>query len=196
MRSLRHYLVRIPNRFKETIKVGDKELYLDAKFNEFEYRFMEGEVIAIPEKFDFPVKKGDTLYFHHHVVMNPPQVIDKSRDIYYVTINEAEPILSQAYAFKCAETGDIVPLQNWVFLKPVEQEKEMKSDILHIYRTEEEPNKEGEVAFDSEALTDMGLKKGDRVFFQKDADYEMEIDGNKYWRMNTSFLTYAKVHND
>ena len=62
MRSLRHYLVRIPNRFKETIKVGDKELYLDAKFNEFEYRFMEGEVIAIPEKFDFPVKKGDTLF--------------------------------------------------------------------------------------------------------------------------------------
>jgi co-chaperonin GroES (HSP10) len=157
---------------------------------------MEGEVIAIPEKFKVPVSVGDTLYFHHHVVIEPPQVIDKEKDIYYVTINPEEPILSQAYAFKSKETGEISPLQNWVFIKPVEQEAEFKSNILHIYREKEDPNKEGEIAFDSEAVIDLGLKKGDRVFFQRDADYEMELDGNKYWRMNTSMLTYAKVHND
>ena len=196
MRSLRHYLVRIPKRFKETIKVGEQELYLDAKFNEFQHRFMEGEVVAIPEKFKVPVSVGDTLYFHHHVVLQPPQVIDKENDIYYVMINLQEGILSQAYAYKSKETGEVAPLQDWVFLKPVEQEAELKSDIIHIYREKDEINKEGEVAFDSEAISQLGLKKGDRVFFQKDADYEMELDGQKYWRMNTSMLTYAKVHND
>lgn len=196
MRSLRHYLVRIPKRFKETIKVGEKELYLDAKFNEFQHRFMEGEVIAIPEKFKVPVSVGDTLYFHHHVVLQPPQVIDKENDIYYVMINLQEGILSQAYAYKSKETGEVAPLQDWVFIKPVEQEAEIKSDIIHIYREKDEINKEGELAFDSDAINDLGLKKGDRVFFQKDADYEMELDGQKYWRMNTSMLTYAKVLND
>jgi co-chaperonin GroES (HSP10) len=196
MRSLSKFIVHLPNRFKNTIKVGDKEIYLENKFNEFEHRIMEAEIVAVPEKSNTGASVGDTLYFHHHVVLGDGQYLDKANDLYIVHYNEAEPLLSQSYAYKRKSDGEVILLQDWVFLKPVEQERYIKSSVLYLDHINDEHNKEGEVAFDSEALAELGLYKGDRVYFMKNADYEMEIDGEKYWRMNTSFLTYAKVHND
>jgi co-chaperonin GroES (HSP10) len=34
----------------------------------------------------------------------------------------------------------------------------------------------------------MGIKKGDVVYFAKDADYEMDIEGKKLWRMSVNHL--------
>ena len=69
MKSLRHFLVRVPNVTRDTFTLGDKELYLDTKWDEFSHRTMEGEVVATPAKYKTEVKVGDTLYFHHHVVL-------------------------------------------------------------------------------------------------------------------------------
>ena len=195
MRSLNKFIVHLPNRFKNTVTVGGKEIYLDTRFNEFEHRFMEAEIVAAPERYNTGASAGDTLYFHHHVVLGDGQVFDREKGYYIVHYNHDEPLLSQGYAYKRKKDNEIVILQDWVFLKPVEQERYIKSSVLYLDNIADEHNREGEVAFDSDALAELGLYKGDRVFFQKNADYEMEIDGEKYWRMNTNFLTYAKVHN-
>jgi hypothetical protein len=48
MRSLRHFLVRVPNVTKNTITINGEQLYLDTKFDEFNHRTMDGEVVATP----------------------------------------------------------------------------------------------------------------------------------------------------
>lgn len=42
MRPLFNFIVHVPETVKETKKLGDVEIYIETKFNEFEHRVMEG----------------------------------------------------------------------------------------------------------------------------------------------------------
>ena len=99
MRPLFHFIVNVPERVKETKRIGDVEIYIDTKFNEFEHRVMEGTVVGVPQKYNTGVEEGDTLYFHHHVVITP-QLVDKDYDSYQVLYNPDGGFSSQAYAVK------------------------------------------------------------------------------------------------
>lgn len=189
MKMMKSILVRIPKRFKDTIKVNDEELYLETKFDEFAHRVMEGEVLGTPIKYDCPFEKGDTIYFHHHVVVEKAQriAVFEGDDVYEVRYHPSDSINSQAFAYKDKE-GKIHPLSNWVLLEPIRPEKKLKSDILEIVSFEEELASEGIVTFLTSEMVENGLRKGDRVRFSKHSDYEIQIDGTPYWRMRMSDL--------
>lgn len=190
MKSPFNFLVRLPKAFNDEIKLGEQSLYLDSKWNEFQNRKMEAEVHSVPAKYDTGVKPGDTLYFHHHVVIKGNglgQVIDG--DIYYVNYDPENSRNTQAYAYKCQDTGEIKLLSEWIFLKPEEQEEEEVSDsgiILEIKKPEY--NMYGYVLYDSEAVRELGLNVGDKVMIMKNADYEMEIDGQKVYRTHIDHI--------
>tara|TARA_Y100000114_G_scaffold55628_1_gene50869 strand:- start:495 stop:1169 length:675 start_codon:yes stop_codon:yes gene_type:complete len=210
MKSLRHFLVRVPNVTRDTFTLGDKELYLDTKWDEFSHRTMEGEVVATPAKYKTEVKVGDTLYFHHHVVlggnhlmMNDEinqleetkkrgQFIDPDDDIYVATYDGGvDPFSVQAFAFKCKDTGKIRLIADWVFIQP-EEEVEGKQEeteimvgnqIIYLTPSKKEPEeKKGYIKWSSPKLDELGLKPGDKVLIRKSADYEMKIEGEKLWR--------------
>lgn len=208
MKSLRHFLVRVPNVTKNTIEVNGEQLYLDTKFSEFEHRTMEGEVVATPAKYQTEVKVGDTMYFHHHVVLGGNhlmlseettqleetkkrgQWLDPDDDIYVVYYDGCkDPISVQAYAFKSKETGEVRLLSDWVFIVPENKEEEEETEIMVgnqvIYLTpkkEEPAEKYGRIKWTSPQLEELGLEPGDKVLIRKNADYEMEVDGEKLWR--------------
>ena len=69
MKALYHFIVKIPKAVKDTIKVGDQEMYLDSKWNEFQNRVSSAEIVAVPEKYNTGAQPGDLLYFHHNVVL-------------------------------------------------------------------------------------------------------------------------------
>jgi len=46
MKPLKYFIVDIPKTTADTFTVGEKEFFLDSKFNEFEHRAMEGLVRA------------------------------------------------------------------------------------------------------------------------------------------------------
>ena len=69
MKALYHFIVKIPKPVKNTIKVGDQEMYLDSKWNEFQNRVSSAEIVAVPEKHNTGAEPGDLLYFHHNVVL-------------------------------------------------------------------------------------------------------------------------------
>ena len=71
MKSLEHFIVEIEKELQDTIKTeSGLELYIDTKFDEFQHRTTEGKILAAPAKYDTGAKAGDTIYFHHHVVIN------------------------------------------------------------------------------------------------------------------------------
>ena len=38
MQAVYHFIVSVPKKFEDTLKVGDKEIFLENKFNEFDHR--------------------------------------------------------------------------------------------------------------------------------------------------------------
>ena len=188
-----HFLVRLPKRFKDTITVAGKELYLDNRFDEFNNRINEGEVVATPKKYDTGVSVGDTLYFHHHVVVDKGQKFqydDDAKDVYIVYYNPEDIRNSQAIAYK---HDGVVKELGWILLEPIEEEKEtvLPSGLILVEK-EETPKKEGRVAFDSLFFQENDVKVGDVVGFLKNRDYEIEIDGKKFWRMRHDDIVYVR----
>lgn len=186
MRSIYDFFVRLPKAFNDEIQMGDTSLYLDPKFNEFKNRKMEAEVVAIPEKYKTNVKVGDTLYFHHHVVIagnGRGQVVKD--DIYYIRFNPNNGHACQAYAFKCQDTGEVELISDWIFLVPEEQKNEEVTESGIVVSTKKPKyNQFGYVLYDSPRVQELGLKSGDKVMIMKNTDYEMEVDGQILYRVH------------
>jgi co-chaperonin GroES (HSP10) len=85
-------------------------------------------------------------------------------------------------------------MTDWVFVEEVEQPK-LKSDIIELIETEKPLNRFGKIWCDSAYLNERGVKKGDIVFFEKNADYEMVVDGKKVWRMMFEHLIFVADEN-
>jgi len=190
MQALDKFIVRIPQKYKDKIKMGDVELDLVSKFQEFENRFMHSEVVALPKRYEdeIDVKVGDTLYVHHNIVMG--DYFNFQDDLYLVAYRPEGYRVNLGHAYKNEE--GIHMIDHWVFLEPMESSKKVQSSVLEIVQ-EDVPNDRGRIWAGSPKLEEMGLKPGDVVYFSKDSDYEMEIDGTKVWRMLTSDLMYAEV---
>jgi len=192
MNSLKDFIVFVPQRLNDKIVVNGLELYVDPKYDEFSHRKTSGEVVAVPLKYNTGVKEGDTIYFHHHVVINGGQKMQYGEDLYLVRYSDARATENQAIAHKSKDTGEVKPMKGWSLLTPYMEEAPKLSEIIETVELTERPYINGIVAFDSEDLQDMGVKKGDIVGFKKNHDYEVDIDGEKYFRVRTEDLLYVK----
>ena len=215
MKPLKYFIVDIPKTTADTFTVGEKEFFLDSKFNEFEHRAMEGLVHAVPTKYKTGVKKGDTLYFHHHVTLGgnhltlpenekqlkaterKGQYVHGYKDLYYVMFDGGQdPFFCQAYAYKSKKTGKIKLLGEWIFLVPGEQEPELKCIIIQLLpQKKPDSNQYVYVKFGSSKLKELGLDVGDKVYIRKNMDYVMYVDGEKLFRTYVNHI-YGKVKSE
>lgn len=199
MKTLDLFVVELDKQIDDTIKTDSGlELYVDTRFNEFEHRVTEGPVVAAPMKHNTGVKKGDTLYFHHLVVLNEGQVLTGDDKHYIVQYDPNITVNNQAIAYKCHETGEIKPLAGWSLMEPVEEaETGEQSDLIEVISLEESPVKKARIAFNAPWIEEMGVKKGDVIGLPKNRDYEITIDEKKYFRVRTDDFLYVEeeVHN-
>lgn len=197
MKTFNLFVVELKKLIKDTIKTkGGLELYVDNRFKEFEHRINEGPVVAVPFKFDTGVEEGDTLYFHHHVVINNGQPLTGSENHFLVMYDDNSAVSNQAIAYKCKETGKITPLSGWTLLEELEKKEEtIKKEDNGLYSVElkDAPTTKARVAFESKETEELGLKVGDIVGFKKGIDYRFKIDEKEYIRIPTDYLLYAEV---
>ena len=193
MRTFNIFVVELEKKISDTITTkGGLELYVDTRFNEFEHRVTEGPVIASPFKFDTGVKEGDTLYFHHLVVLNEGQILTGSENHYLVKYDPEHTINNQAIAYKNSK-GEIKPLAGWSLLEPIEEVKEVKEESVILTVELEKPLPlKGKVAFEAPWLDELGLKVGDVVGFKRNRDYRLKIDGKEYYRTRAEDLMYVE----
>jgi co-chaperonin GroES (HSP10) len=200
MKTFNFFVVELKKLINDTIKTDSGlELYIDTRFEmgEFEYRVNEGPVVAAPFKYNTGVKPGDTLYFHHLVVMQGGQPLT-GEDDHYIVKYDPEAINSQAIAFKCQDTGEIKTLGGWTLLEAVEEDEEFPSDLIDMVELEEKLPTKGRLVYGNEETDYMGLSAGDVVGFAKNRDYRLKIDGKEYYRTRSEDLLYVEeeVHND
>ena len=199
MKSMNKFIIKVDKPINDTIKTeGGLELYIDTKFNQFEHRVVAGEVVSPPYSMDTEVKEGDTLYFHHLVVIEGGQPIPwmnedgKGQKHYYVNVDKENTIGNQAFAYKCQETGEIHPLFGWCLLEYTEEKEELEDSFIEIVTVKDTLPRKGKISFDSEPLRQLGVKKGDIVGFAKNMDYRVEIDEKEYYRVRTEDLLYVE----
>ena len=192
MKTYNLFIVELEKTINDTITTDSGlELYIDTKMDdmgEFNHRVTEGPVVAIPFKYETGVKEGDTLYFHHLVVMQDGQRLTGQDNNYFVRYDEKHALNNQAIAYKCQNTGEIKPLAGWSLLEPVEQEKKVTSDVIEVVSLKEELPTQGRVAFTAPWIEELGLKVGDVVGFQENRDYRIKIDGQEYYRTRVEDL--------
>ena len=198
MKTLDLFVVELDKQIKDTITTdGGLELYVDSKFNEFKHRVTEGPVVCSPLKHDTGVEPGDTLYFHHLVVLNEGQVLTGHERHFLVRYDDEHTINNQAIAYKSAKSGHIYTLAGWTLIQPIENEA-LSSEHIEIVELEQAPTTRGTVAFGGDYMEDVQVKPGDTVVFRDKMQYKINIDGQDYYRVRSEDLLYVEeeVHND
>lgn len=194
MKTFDLFVVELKKLVNDTITTNSGlELYVDNRFNEFQNRVTEGPVVAVPFKYDTGVEVGDTLYFHHLVVINGGQPLTGEDDHYLIRYDPERTVNNQAIAYKSAKTGEVHPLAGWALLEGVEEHEEKESSIIEVVKLKEKPVTKGMVAFQAPWVDELGLKIGDVVGFAKKMDYRIKIDGKEYYRTATDQLMYVEA---
>jgi len=193
MKTLDLFVIELEKKIKDTITTKEGlTLYVDNRFNEFEHRITEGPVVCAPSKYDTGVEPGDTLYFHHLVVLNEGQVLTGENNHYLVRYDSQNTINNQAIAHKNKD-GEIKPLAGWTLLEPIEQEElKTKSDVIEVVELKKKLPTKGRIAFTAKWIDESELKVGDVVGFKQNRDYRITIDGKEYYRTRLEDLLYVE----
>lgn len=201
MKTFDLFVVELEKRINDTVKTSSGlELYVDNRFNEFEHRVNAGPLVAVPFKYALGAEPGDTLFFHHLVVLNEGQALTGDDNHYLVRYCDpsVSVVNNQAIAYKSKDTGEIHPLGGWVVLSPHKEEEEQTDSLIIRVKLKEDPVTKGVVAFESEKTKELGLKVGDVVGFKKNMDYRFKIDDVEHYRVDYTDILYVEeeVHND
>lgn len=199
MKTLDLFVVELKKQLKDSIKTESGfELYVDPKFKDFEHRVTDGPVVCSPLRHKTGVKEGDTLYFHHLVVLNEGQVLTGHDNHFLVRYDPVHTVNNQAIAYKCKDTNVIQPLAGWSLLEHVDESVPDEVDGIVTVKLKEPVVTKARVAFMAPWLEEMGLKIGDVVGIKRNMDYEITIDDKPYYRVRAEDLLYVEeeVHND
>ena len=201
MKTFDLFIVELEKTVNDTITTDSGlELYIETKFEngEFDHRVTQGPVVAVPFKYDTGGNVGDTLYFHHLVVMQEGQVLTGVDNHYFVKYGK-QAIGNQAIAYKSKDTGEIKCLGGWTLLEPIEDES-ITSDIIEVVELNEKLPTKGRVVYTcgNGTCDDVVINPGDIVGFKENRDYRIKIDGAEMYRTRAEDLLYVeeKIHND
>lgn len=199
MRMLHYFVVKLEKRLQDTIALGDKEIYIDTKFNEFDHRVCHGEVVSLPEKYDTPVKVGDTLFFHHLVVVDGGMPFDDREGEFLVSYDPDAMINCHAFAYTPQGVDDIIPLSMWSVLTSCDAEVEEESGSIESVSFKSKDPDRGYLSYVTSDHEDMGLTLLDKVVFPSKFRYDFKnLDGDAMYRVRTSDLLYVEkeIHSD
>lgn len=190
MQALNSFLVQLETNVKDTITTDSGlKLFIDTRFEggEFDNRVTGGPVVGVPARYKTDVRIGDTIYFHHLVVLNKGQLMPGTDDVYMVDYHPDIVTNNQAFAYKSAESGHIYTLAGWALIEHMDQDEEVESKLIELVKLKDPEVTKGVLAFD---VPELDIKAGAVVGFKKNRDYKIEIDGKDYYRIAISQLLY------
>lgn len=195
MKAMNHFVVELEKQLHDTVTTESGiKFHIDPKWNEFENRVVEGPVKALPAKHDTPVRIGDTLYFHHLVVLQDGQRLGAGDNDFLVLYDPVTCVSNQAIAYKDQDTGEVNPLGDWCLLTPVNQEEDFTSEVVEVITFKKAPPKKAKLWKGNALSNELGVTEGDVVAFKKNMDYSIKIDGEEKYRVDAQDLLF--VYND
>lgn len=171
------------NPTKNSVKKFDSglEIHIDTAFEPHatEHVTQEGYVIAAPKKLSsgkpIEIKRGDYVYTHHFLC-DEDQKVELDGEKFYQLIYE--------YIHCKVENGKITMVGDWNLIEPWEEPEEVSpGGIILVNLNKPETPNIGIARHITDYMREMGVKEGDKIYFTKNSDYEMIVEGETYWRM-------------
>ena len=167
---------------KDEVDVGGKKLFIDTSWYEYDHVIQYATVRYVPKrissyfKTDMELLPGDKVYCHHFIA-DEKNIIEIH--------DEKLSRMNYGMLYVRVRDGKINMLADWVLVEIVEdKEEELKTDSGIWIKTEKEKKEQiGKIKYVNSKSINNGFKPGDTIMFTKDADYEMEIEGEKLYRM-------------
>jgi hypothetical protein len=176
MQSLDDYIVRPKGqRYNNAIDVGDKKLIINTEVFNHQFVNREAEVIAIPRNNKANIKVGDTIVLHHNVFRRWHNIKGEEKNSRsYFKENTYFIKEDQIFAFK--RNNKWKPMKGYCFIKPIKNKDIFSSD-------KEQP------LIGIVKQSDGTVEVGDLVGFRPNSEYEFVIDGERLYRVLSSFIT-------
>lgn len=186
------YIKTDKNR-KDFIDIGGGvEIFNDTSYNPLatDNIVQDGEVFSVCKKakgsyfyedLKIEVSPGDKVYTHHFLTHE-----DSEREFngekYYETKYEN--------LYCKVSDGNIKMLNNWNFVSPIEDELEITSFGLQLEFKQKNKLRVGVINHSYPSLTEKGVNVGDTVFFKEGREYNIEIEGEYFYRIHTNDIIY------
>ena len=161
-------------RYKNTSKVGDKELIINSEIYNHQFTNREATVVEVPKINSTGINKGDTVIVHHNVFRRWTDVRGNEKnsknyfdDDTYIVYQD------QIFLYKNTKWNS---MPGFCFVKPIK--------AIGNFDTDQEQPLKGIVKH-----TDGSVEKGDLVGFTPNSEYEFVFEGERLYRVYSKFIT-------
>lgn len=179
---------------KTNIKLPNGEYFqLDADLEEMELATQIASIAFVPSiispeyKNKTPLKKGDLIICHFHVVRAKNEItLGAFTPEGYIDNSRTRQVFRCPYFHLWAkiENETIIPLEEFLFVEPIIEDKsELFCGQFQVKLEQGFLHKRGRVIANSVLSDEAGIKLNDTVIVTQNAECEIELFGRTFWRL-------------
>jgi len=186
--SLYDYIIEpIGERYNNKKKIGNKELILNTKIENWKAINKLAKVVSIPKAYNLPIQVGDLIHVHHNIFRRFYDMKGRqknSRSYFKDNLYFCSP--DQIYLYN--RNNNNKSFLDRCFVKPIKSSELGKKFI---------PNK-GILKYDNAMLNSLGIFKDDIISFRSAREWEFEIDGELLYCMKSKdiLIKYEDERNE
>lgn len=179
MNTINYVIVEISNLYNNT-KEG---IIVNDSIENVENINRVATVISAP---DYTIlKSGDKVIAHHNIFRKKYDVVGKQiNSNFWIEDNKYFIPLSEIFMYKRDEEWEAI--NPFCFVQPIE---EGKQEIIGFSITEDlykgMVQHKGIILYSNPELIEKGIKKGDKILFSKNSQYEFNVDGVLCYKMSS-----------
>ena len=167
MKAVKHPIIQADSKMNDTMAHGSLTLYVDTSYRPEHHRRSHGIMVS-----DFKdLKKGEKVYFHYLSLVDDPQIPPDKWIVQYEML------------YAVVRDGDVVPLNDYLFVSTVKEKTE--SSLITL---DKKSTTHGLVKYTNHP----DLQKGDEVYFNKICAFENEIEGEVLYVMENRDILKVK----
>ena len=176
MKSVHGFIVTpVGQRYNNVKKVGDKDLIVNSEIFNHQHVNRLAKVLAVPTVGQTDIKVGDEVIVHHNVFRRWHDVKGREKNSRSF-IDEQTYVVSIDQIFLIKRNGRWIAPKGYCFVKPIK--------AVDKFNTDAERPLVGIVKY-SDGTVDVG----DLVGLRPKSKYEFIVDGQRLYRVLSSFIT-------
>lgn len=174
MKSPDKFLVTPYNgrRYDNIVKIGGADFVTSTSEEDHTVANRFAKVLEVPIGYKGDIKQGDLLVTHHNVFKIYGDTDGKRRSM-STHFRDMQFFVGEDLFYLYGNEGDWKCHDRYCFVKPIKSPN-MITEYLPLI---------GEMKFVNSTLQKNGVKKGDRIIFKPESEYEFKIDGELLYRV-------------
>ena len=178
MNSLYDFIVKpVGEKYNNTVKVGDKDLIVNTKIENWKFVNRVAEVVKTPLAFNSGIKVGDKVVIHQNVFRTFYDMRGKKKksrsflndDLYFCT-------LDQIYLYKNKNAWQTI--NDRCFVSPIKNIDSLSAD--------KEQSLIGILKYGNSSLEALKINPGDVVGFTPNSEWEFLVDNERLYCMKSN----------